>query len=230
MAKDPHPGEREPARIELASAIASEAGARRDMRAAEEAMELASDRRWDAESKLAAIREANAASHGGLGSEFIRRVQAGDACDAAVLERPSAEASAKEAEAQRAVAVWKQTRDECDLALSAKGTVVANAKECIERAARKVIANPEIVERLMAGIEDMQRALIDRRLSLRYVLFKGTLSDPDKERVQRFLREHMLPGGIGCVEYENWDGYPVSVLWADAFKALMLDADAGLPL
>jgi hypothetical protein len=49
--------DRDPARSKLASAIAQEAGARRDLQVAEQAAELAARRHWDAQSKLEAMRK-----------------------------------------------------------------------------------------------------------------------------------------------------------------------------
>ena len=136
---------RDPARVALASAIALEAGARRDLQVAEQAAELAASRYWEAENKLEAMRKAAVVPHMGLADDFIASVAFGAPCDVAVLGRSAVEATAKMTAAENDVNVWKQTHEECDLAVRAKGAAVAPAKERVEKAARMVIANSETV-------------------------------------------------------------------------------------
>jgi hypothetical protein len=131
--------DRDPARSKLAAAIALQAGARRDLQVAEQAAELAAERCRDAQSKIDELRKVVAAPSGALADSFIASVGAGNPCGTAVLERSAIDARAKMMAAENEVAVWDETRRECELAIRAKEAAVVTAKERVERAARIVL-------------------------------------------------------------------------------------------
>jgi hypothetical protein len=133
--------DRDPARVKLASAIALEAGARRDLQVAEEAAKLAAERCWDAQSKIDELRKVVAAPSGDLASAFIESVGAGNPCGTAMLERSAIDARAKMTAAENEFAVWDETRRECELAVREREADVATAKESVERCARAVVCN-----------------------------------------------------------------------------------------
>jgi hypothetical protein len=183
--------DRDPARAKLAAAISLEAGAVRDLQVAEQAAELAESRHWEAQSRLEALRKEPHAPIGSLAAEFISSVGSGNPCNVGVLERSSTEARAAMVTAENEIEIWKQTHEECALAVREKEDSVALAKERVQKAARMVISNPETVTRLMDGLEAMQSKVIERRVALRFILFKG-LND------RKFVQARPITGWV-CV-------------------------------
>jgi len=214
--------DRDPARAKLASAIALEAGARRDLQMAEEAARLAEARHWEAQSKLDELRKAVAAPGGALAADFIASVGAGDPCGVAVLERSSIEARSKISAVENEFSIWDQTREECDLAAREKEADVAAAKERVERCARAVVCNAETVKRLGDCLEALQAEVIEKRSALRFIWGKGVngeLPGPLKERIERLLWRDLT----------GMESTSASAAWSAAFDALMIDAEAKLP-
>jgi hypothetical protein len=224
--------DRDPARATLAAAIAMHADARHDLKVAEEAAGLAASRYYDAQSKLEALRKAPDAPSGSLADSFIASVSAGNPCNVAVLERASVEARAKMTAAENDVNVWKQTHEECDLAVRAKRAAVAPAKERVKRAARIVLANSGTITRLMDGLEAMQAEIINRRVALRYILFSGLngeLAEADRARIEDLFKTDRLPAGFNSAYNSGWEQHQVHQKWDAALDALMTDAEAALP-
>ena len=131
--------DRDPARATLAAAIALEAGARRDLQVAEQAAELAARRYYEAQSKLDELRNEPPAPNGAFADAFTASIAAGNPCGTAILERSGIESRAKLVTAEGEVAVWDETRRECELAVRAKEAEVSNSKERVERCARAVV-------------------------------------------------------------------------------------------
>jgi hypothetical protein len=221
--------DRDPARATLAAAIALEAGARRDLQVAEEAASLAAERCWDAQSRLEAIRKAPPAPSGSLADSFIASVGAGNPCGTAVLERSSVESRAKLVAAENEAAVWDETRQECEIAVRAKEAAVVTAKERVERAARIVLANSDMAEKLFAGLEEMQAELIWRRVGLRFIIRQSELAGPLRERIESFLKQDRLPVAFEYGDNNGWDNHPLHKEWAAAFNELLTNSEAALP-
>ena len=99
----------------------------------------------------------------------------------------------------------------------------------VARAAADVVRSLGAVAQLMDGIEAMQEELTRRRVALKYLQREDLLAEADKERVQKFLRQYILPAGFGCVEYETWDRHPMYRAWKDAREDFMNNPDALLP-
>lgn len=214
--------DRDPARSKLAAAIALEAGARRDLRVAEQTAQLAASRHWEAQSKLDELSKVVAAPSGALAAAFIASVSAGNPCGTAVLERSAIDARAQIKAAENDVRVWEQTQDECERAVRAKEADVAAAKERVERCARAVVCNAETVKRLGDGLEAMQAEVIERRVALRFIWGKGLngeLSGPDKDRIESLLRQDLT----------GWESHPVHGVWRAAFEDLQSNPEAELP-
>ena len=214
--------DRDPARKSLVAAIALHAGARRDLRVADDAARLADQRCWDAQSRLEELRKVVAAPSGALAAEFISSVGAGNPCGTAILERSGIESRAKLVAAENEVRVWEQTSEECALAVRAKEAEVAAAKERVEKAARVVVANSEMVTRLVNSLGAMQAEVIARRVALRFIWGKGLngeLSGPDKDRIESLLRQDLT----------GWESHPVHGVWRAAFEELQSNPEAELP-
>ncbi len=213
---------RDPARVALANAIASESGARRDLQVAEQAAELAAERCWEAQSRIDELRKVVAAPSGARAAEFIASVGAGNPCNVATLERSSVAAGAQIAAAENDARVWEEPRRECDAAVRAKKADVSNAKERVEKAARVVVANSEMVTRLMDSIEATQAEVVERRVALQFVWGKGLngeLSRPDRDRIERLLRQDLTGS----------ESHPVHGVWRAAFEELRSNSEAELP-
>jgi hypothetical protein len=221
----------DPARSKLAAAIALEAGARCDLRVAEQAAGLAAERCWEAQAALDELRKTVAPS-GSLASDFIASVGAGNPCGTAVLERSAVESRAKMTAAENEVAVWDETRRECEIAVREKGAAVVTAKERVEKAARMVIAGSGVVEGLLAGLEEMQAKVFNRRVALRYILFSGLngeLLEADRARIETLFKTDRLPAGFNSAYNSGWEQHPVHKKWGAALDALMTDSEAELP-
>ncbi len=222
----------DPNRKALAAAIALHAGARRDLRVADDAASLAAQKCWAAQARLDELNKAPHSPMGARADAFIASVDAGNPCSAAVLERSSVDARAKMTAAENEFAVWNETRQECDLAAREKEAAVAPAKERVEKAARMVIANSETVTRLMEGVEELQAEVINRRLALRFILFNclnGELSDADKDRIESLFRQDRLPAGFHSAYNAGWETHSVHRTWQAAFDELQSNSDAALP-
>ena len=214
--------DRDPARAKLAAAIALEAGARRDLRVAEQAAQLAASRHWEAQSKLDELSKVVAAPSGALAADFIASVSAGNPCGTAVLERSAIDARAQIKAAENDVRVWEQTQDECERAVRAKEADVAAAKERVERCAREVVCNAETVTRLGDGLEALQEEVIETRSVLRFIWGKGLngeLPGPLAERIERLLR----------LDLAGLRSTSASAAWSAAFDELLTNSEAELP-
>ena len=164
--------EREPNRKALAAAIALHAGARRDVRVADEAASLASQRLWEAQAALEELRKMVEPS-GAFAAEFTASVGAGNPCGTAVLERSGIDARAKMTAAENDVNVWNQTHEECDLAARQKEDAVAESKERLERAARVVICSADNTAKLVDDLSVLQAEIIEKRSALRFISGHG---------------------------------------------------------
>lgn len=164
--------DRDPARAKLAAAIVLEAGARRDLRVADEAASLAAQKCWEAQSRLEKLREV-AEPSGALADTFAASVAAGNPCNVAVLERSGIDVRAKIAAAENDFSVWDQTRRECDLAAREKEAALSAARDRVERDARVVLVNAEIVTRLADDLEALQADVIEKRSELSFIWGKG---------------------------------------------------------
>jgi hypothetical protein len=214
--------DRDPARVKLASAIALEAGARRDLQVAEEAAKLAAERCWDAQSKIDELRKVVAAPSGDLASAFIESVGAGNPCGTAMLERSAIDARAKMTAAENEFAVWDETRRECELAVREREADVATAKESVERCARAVVCNAETAKRLGADLEALQADVVSARSVLRFIWGKGVngeLSVPLGERIERLLWRDLI----------GLESTSASAAWSAAFDELLTNSEAELP-
>ena len=214
--------DRDPARAALAAAIALEAGARRDLRVAEQAAQLAASRHWEAQSKLDELHKAVAAPSGALADAFTASIAAGNPCGTAVLERSAIDARAQIKAAENDVRVWEQTQDECERAVRAKEADVAAAKERVERCAREVVCNAETVKRLGDGLEALQAEVIEKRSALRFIWGKGLngeLPGPLAERIERLLR----------LDLAGLRSTSASAAWSAAFDELLTNSEAELP-
>lgn len=215
--------DREPDRKALASAIALEAGARRELQVAEQAAELAAARHWEAQSKFDELHKAVAAPSGALAADFIASVGAGNPCGTAVLERSAIDARAQIAAVETDVRVWEETQQQCDLAVRAREADVAAAKERVERCARAVVCNAATVKRLCDGLEALQAEVISARAILRFLWSKGVngeLPGPLAEQIERLLWQ---------LTESTSTSTSTSAAWSAAFDELLTNSDAELP-
>jgi hypothetical protein len=204
----------------LAAAIALHAGAKRDLRVADESASLAAQRCWQAQSVLDELRKVPEPK-GSLAAAFTSSVAADAPCETAVLQRSGVDARAQIVAAENEFSIWDQTREECDLAAREKESGVAVARDRVERCACVVIANPETVNRLGDELEALHAEIIERRSELRFLARKGVNDLPRslKDRIDRLLWRDLL----------GMESTSASAAWEAAYNALMSDAEAGLP-
>jgi hypothetical protein len=109
---------------------------------------------------------------------------------------------------------------------------VKRTKERLDQAVNAVLGADYL--RLLAEADAMQAELIARRVALRYLyhdVLPGGPRSPEREAVASFLmhRDRDLPGiepGWGT----NWSKHPANLTWEAARGALMVDANAPLPM
>jgi hypothetical protein len=205
----------------LAAAIALHAGAKRDLRVADESASLAAQKCWEAQAQFDELRKVPEPK-GSLAAAFTSSVAADAPCETAVLQRSGVDARAQIVAAENEFSIWDQTREECDLAAREKEAAVAAARDRVERAARMVVANAETVTRLGDGLEALQEEVIEKRAVLRFIWGKGVngeLPRPLVERVQRLLQRDLL----------GMESTSASAAWSAVFNELMTNSEAELP-
>ena len=85
-----------------------------------------------------------------------------------------------------------------------------------------VVANSEMVTRLVDSLEAMQADVVARRVALRFIWGKGLngeLSGPDKDRIESLLMQDLT----------GWESHPVHGVWRAAFEELQSKPEAELP-
>jgi hypothetical protein len=225
--------DRDPARAKLAAAIAVETGAARGLQVAEQALEHAERGCWQAQSALDELRRAPIEPSSSFANQLAALIASGKACnDVNIFERPRDDAHARIAKAEKEIMVWQEAISECEVAVRDKRADVATAKARVERAAREIIADPDVVARLLEAVEEMTAEVINRRVALRYILFnglKGELSASDREKIEELFRTDRLPAGFRSVYNAGWEMHAVHRTWEAAFQKLMEDSTVGLP-
>jgi hypothetical protein len=103
------------------------------------------------------------------------------------------------------------------------------ARRDVEEARRKVIQTDgrDCIARLLQEAQDMQNALIERRIALRYLWHFGFVSEP--KAIEFLLQGDHLVATYTSPEAQNYAQLPASKLWRDTVAALATDADAALP-
>jgi hypothetical protein len=212
----------DPNRKALAAAIALSAGAKRDLRVADEAASLAAQKCWTAQARLDELNKAPHSPDRARAGAFIASVDAGNPCGTEVLERSSVDTRAKIAAAENEFAVWDETRQECDQAARDKEAAVAVAKERVERAARVIICNSDNVASLIDELTALQAEVISARSVLRLIGrhgVNGEMERPLSEQLERLLWRDLM----------GMESTPASAAWAAAFEELQSNSDAKLP-
>ena len=205
----------------LAAAIALHAGAKRDLRVADESASLAAQKCWQAQAQLDELRKVPEPK-GSLAAAFTSSVAAGAPCETAVLQRSGVDARAQIAAAENDARIWQETLEECDLAAKEKEASVVEARENIERAARVIICGSTHVARLVDELAGLQSEVVSRRAALRFIWGKGVngeLPRPLVESVQRVLQRDLL----------GMESTPASAAWNAVFNELMTNSEAELP-
>jgi hypothetical protein len=213
---------RDPARESLASAIAVEVAAKRDLQLAEKADEYANRSCWQAQSALDELQRMPAAPSGVLAARLAASIASGDACNVSVLERPRSDVHARIAAAEKEIMIWRETISECVAAVRDKEAELSVAKERVERCAREIVCNSAMAARLMDDLEAKQAELVERRVVLRFIWGKGLngeLSGPDRDRMARLLRQDLT----------GMESHPVRGVWQSVFEKLMEDPEVELP-
>jgi hypothetical protein len=205
----------------LAAAIALHAGAKRDLRVADESASLAAQRCWQAQAQLDELRKVPEPK-GSLAAAFTSSVAADAPCETAVLQRSGVDARAQIVSAENEFSIWDQTREECDLAAREKEAAVATARDRVERAARAVICNSKYVARLIDELTALQSEVVNKRSVLRFIWrasCNGELERPLSEQVERVLRQNI----------DGLESTPASAAWSAAFNELITNPEAELP-
>lgn len=212
---------RSAARNALAAAIDGATKARSALEECEAASLAATRKEIGAEDKLAALRESigEPASPDGL----IRALAAGTVHIDDVAA-PEDEVRANINAAEREIETWRRVRELARSQIPAREEALQKAERRVEQAAREVVSSEADLARLITETEEMQAAVVERRLALLHLA--SIMPDgPDRTALcdllaRPWLREEITGG---------WQWNEATKARLAAFEALKHDANAEIP-
>jgi hypothetical protein len=211
---------RSPAREALARAIAEATAARAALEEAHGAAIAATRKEIAAEEKLAALREK--AGDAGSPDALIRALASGHG-NAFDWASPQAEARAAIAASEKEIEVWQRSREVALAEIPARQEALEKAARRVDLAAREVVCAEVNVMRLIAELEEMQKAVVDRRLLFLHI--DRLLPDgPDRAALAEFMARPWLKEERSG----SWEFSEVAKARRAAFDALKANPDAEL--
>jgi hypothetical protein len=223
----------ESARAALADAIEHRRSVQNDLENASRALDHARERWRHAERELEALRNGDGALASTIGDRLIASLSAGDSgVDAATLDAANFDSAARERELIHASEVFRRAIDDCKVRIGEAETTLFWAGSRVERAAARVIAESGAVERLRAGLDELEAEVVRRRIALRFILRNGELVDDARRELDSFLSARtVLPGGSRSTVFPYHEQHQAAKDWAQALEALKRgEVDTPLPL
>jgi chromosome segregation ATPase len=219
--------ERAAARQALADAIAGVDEERRRAGEAKRAVETGWNSMVDAGNRLEALKAK---------LPQLANTPAADAVLSALATGSAVEARSPRALAEDEIRVLEESREQLRRALETGEREVAQRKNAIvtaeahvKRMAAAVLRASGATERLLEGLLDLERQVVERRLGLAFLLRHGAVPVADKAAVERILDGYGLPTRAASSDHSGWGRHPVTNAWEAALKALATDPDARLP-
>jgi hypothetical protein len=179
------PNPAEEARTALSAAIAAVADAEADVKATREAAEVAGRHARAAREERDRIRAEGAelkVDTAGL----IASVRAGEDVAVGVLAPSAATRAAEEAAAEMARR-WDATRDACLAELAGKERELTHRTIERDNAIKAVVRGAGVAAALLAGLEEKQKEVFDRRAALSFLVFNDLIEEPELSVAKRFL-------------------------------------------
>jgi chromosome segregation ATPase len=217
------------AREQLATAINAVDEARARLAEAKRAVDLADDRCIDLRNKIDAQKErlvfmkANA----GAADSVVAALARGELLE---MERSPVERAQEEIDAlEHELDAVRQARQTAQDEIEKRKSAVGLAEMRTRRMATAVLRVSGAAEQLLAGLIDLERQVVERRLGLRFLLAQGAIPESEKAAVERLLDASALPTSAARGDFFDWDRHPTTIAWAVALKDLQRDPDARLP-
>jgi hypothetical protein len=220
--------ERAAARQALANAINGVDTARARLSEAKRAAEVATDRAIELRKRVDALAErVSSAKSNASADSVIAALLRGDDMHA---ERSPTEIAQAELDAlQGRLESVRRARQIAEDEVVRRKSEVGLAEMRVKRMAAAVLRASGATERLLAGLIDLERQVVERRLGLAVLLRHDGVPLAEKASVERVLDGYALPTRAASSDPSGWGRDPTMIAWADTLKALATDPDARLP-
>ncbi|AZG75909.1 hypothetical protein [Methylocystis rosea] len=217
------------ARQQLADAIAAVDVARDRLAEAKRAVQLADDRCIDLRNNVDAFKERLALmkSRTGAADSVVAALARGELLE---LERSPAQRVQEDINAlEHELEAVRQARQTAKDEVERRKSAVGLAEMRTRRMAAAVLRTSGATERLLHGLLDLERQVVERRLGLRFLLAQDAIPASEKATVERLLSATALPTSADRGDFFGWSRHPTTSAWADALALLERDPDARLP-
>jgi hypothetical protein len=225
------PVERSSARQALGDAIAAVAVTRERLEEAKRAASAGLERSLELQRQIDALTERAAFGKGqaaSAGDDAIRVLLRGDSFETG--PSPVEQARHELDALQSQLDALRRARQVADNEIGRRKEALGLAEMRVRRTAAGVLRDSGAAARLLAGLADLERQVVERRLGLRFVLAQDAVPDGDRAAVQALLERNALPTVPAQGDFYRWDCHPSHVAWAEAMKGLQSDPDAPLPI
>jgi len=137
-------------------------------------------------------------------------------------------ARAAQTDAQDQLDATREALASCEENLVSRERDLRWARPALDKAVDTVIAH-EAGSRILKEAQELQDALVGKRLELRAMLHTGQMPEDQAAEANRLLYTQTFPGASGCIHYAEWDQHPSALMWQKARADLAKDADAEIP-
>jgi|GEM_PF-4245393 len=218
--------ERAAARQALADAISAVDIARQRLAEASRAAEAGWDRAIHIGNRLERLRAElpQLPATPPAGAILAALTTAGDVLE--VERSPRAKAQAEIEGLEASLESVRRARDVAEQEATRRKEAIGTAEAHVKRMAAAVLQSSGATERLLHGLLDLERQVVERRLGLAFLLRHGAVPVALLAEVGKLLDGYALPARATA---DHWSRHPTTTAWAGALKELERDADAPLP-
>jgi hypothetical protein len=214
------------ARQALADAINGVDTARARLSEAKRAAEVATDRAIELRKRVDALAErVSSAKSIASADSVIAALLRGDDMHA---ERSPTEVAQAELDAlQGQLEAVRRARQVADDEVKRRKEAISVAEMRVRRMAVGVLRVSGATERLLHGLIDLERQVVERRLGLAVLLRHDGVPLAEKAAVERVLDGYALPTRAAAIDH--WGRHPTMTAWTSALTELERDPDRLLP-
>jgi len=211
------------ARASLAQAINEHVAAQANLNDARSAASKASEHVWDTRKKLEELRGTDVAP---ASSNAVISGLASGSLDVLELDRPRAELRAKIETTEQELNAWQAARKVAEESVPVRERAVEWSQRAVRDAAIAVLRESGAFMPLINELDELQERVIEKRLSLKFLLLHGAVPDDDKQHVEHLLNVQMPLSHYTPPQCVN---HPVTQQYEAVLAALMANADAAIP-